>query len=62
MNKRLKQKGVAISEYVLIAVLFAVTLGIAVHQIGPEVLRNYFINTSGGAYNDGTLTVQPMGE
>jgi len=51
-------------EYILIAALFAVTAGIAVFQLSPDLLRKFFersiddtATTSGG-----TLQMKTLGE
>ena len=65
MNKFSNKKGMAAFEYFLIAAVFALTLGIAIFQMSPDLLRSYFENSvSGGVTTstDGTLTIGVMGE
>ncbi len=65
MKKFHGKKGINAAEYVLIAVLFAVFLGIAIFQMSPDVLRKFFVNSvkpSSGGNDLGTLQLQTMGE
>lgn len=63
-KKIIKRKGVALPEYAFIAILFALTLGIALFQIGPDVVKDYFIRSmdEGAAVTSGKLKIKPIGE
>ncbi len=65
MIKFSKKKGIAVAEYALIAVLFALILGIAIFQISPGVLKTYFIksiDTTSTEVINGKLKLKTMGE
>lgn len=58
------KKGVAVPEYALIAILFAVVLGIAVFQVSPDVLKKFFVRSvdENAVVNDGKLQMKTLGE
>lgn len=65
MLKFSRKKGTALPEYMLIAALFAVTLGLAIFQMSPDLFRTYFeksISNSATTDGNGRLTLPVMGE
>lgn len=58
------KKGVALPEYALIGVLFAFVVGIAIHQLAPDLLRNFFVRSmdAGASLTGGKLQMRSMGE
>ncbi len=58
------KKGVAIAEYALIGILFAFVVGIAIHHLAPDLLRNFFVRSmdDGATLNSGTLKMRSLGE
>ncbi len=63
MLKSSKKKGVALFDYTLIAILFAVVLGFSVLQIKPEMIRKLFIRSTEntGTITGGTLEIKALG-
>ncbi len=64
MLKFSRKKGAALPEYALIAVLFAVTLGIAVFQLSPGVLKTFFIKSVSekATTSNGNFEMKTLGE
>ncbi len=58
------RKGTALPEYILIATLFALTLGLALFQTAPDLLRTYFEKSTdeNATINGGDLKLTVMGE
>jgi len=64
LNYHKNRSGSALPEYVIIAVAFALTVGIALFQMAPDVLRTYFEKSTDedATISGGTLKMTVMGE
>ena len=64
MNYHKSREGTALPEYILIAVLFALTLGLAIFQMSPDVITTYFEKSvdENATISGGNLKMTVMGE
>ena len=61
-----KKNGQTVVEYVLIASLVSITVGLALFQLNPNLFRNYFkasVSSSNATIdNNGQMTLKGMGD
>ena len=58
-----RKKGTALVDYTLSAALFAMIIGLSVHQLNPNLLRNYFKNALGHTDQNGSqFIMKTLGE
>jgi hypothetical protein len=61
--KKAQQRGTALMDYALSAILFALVVGVTVFQLNPSLLKNYFKHSLGHTVQNGSqFQMKTLGE